>query len=140
VLAIGAKILSVCLPALLFGIPLANAQSNAGAASTISGSVLDVSGKPIPGADISAKSESSGLQRIVVADQSGKFSISGLAAGLYTVEASAPSFAPSRRTGVILTANGTQDFSISLNVGEIAQSITVEGHDAGGWHSVQRYQ
>jgi iron complex outermembrane recepter protein len=63
----------------------------------------------------------------VVTDQEGKFVVAGLAAGTYTVEAAAPSFATSRRTGVKVAANGTAAVNISLNVGELAQSITVEG-------------
>jgi iron complex outermembrane receptor protein len=94
---------------------------------TISGSIADVSAKPIPGAVLSVKNESTGTPRVVVADQEGKFSVAGLPAGSYTVEASAPSFASSRRVGVKVTAGGAETVNISLNVGELAQSITVEG-------------
>jgi iron complex outermembrane receptor protein len=46
---------------------------------------------------------------------------------LYSIEASAPSFAVSRRSGVKLAAGATENVTLSLNVGELAQSITVEG-------------
>jgi iron complex outermembrane receptor protein len=116
--------LALCAALLLAGLGVHAQSTNTG---TVAGVVLDVSGKPIPGAVVSVKNEASGAPRSVVADQDGKFSASGLAAGTYTLEASAPSFAPSRRTGVKLAANGTENVSISLNVGELAQSITVEG-------------
>jgi len=93
----------------------------------ITGSVLDVAGKGIPGAVILARNESSGAPRSVVADQEGRFSLPALPAALYTIEASAPSFAPSRRAGVKVSANGSENITISLNMSEIAQSITVEG-------------
>jgi len=102
------------------------AQSN-GEGGTIVGAVLDVSGRPIPGAEVSIRNESSGSPRSVISDQEGKFSVGGLPAGMYTVAASAPSFASSRRSGVKVAANGAENVNLSLNVGEIAQSITVEG-------------
>ncbi|PWU10146.1 MAG: TonB-dependent receptor, partial [Terriglobia bacterium] len=117
----------MCLGTLLCGIFASHAQTNPSETGTITGTVLDVSGKPIPGAGVTVKNESLGLPRNLVSDPEGKFSVSGLPAGTYTVEASAPSFATSRRTGIRLAANGTESVAISLNVGEIAQSITVEG-------------
>src|SRR5262249_55223191 len=113
------------LPLLLTAVA-ALAQSGAESGS-IAGSVLDVSGKPIPAAVVSVKNESTGAPRAVVAAQEGKFSLAGLPAGPYTVEASAPSFASSRRNGVKVAAKDTATVSLSLNVGELAQSITVEG-------------
>src|SRR5215471_14648073 len=122
-----AKSLSVCLATLLFGISVMRAQTNPSESGTITGTVLDVSGKPIPGAGVTVRNESSGQPRNLVSDAEGKFSVSGLPAGTYMLEVSAPSFAMSRRTGVKLAENGTENISISLDVGEIAQSITVEG-------------
>lgn len=103
-----------------------SAQSGAGT-GTLSGTVMDVSSKPIPNAVVSVKNEATGAPRIVAADAEGKFSVGGLAAGSYTVEASAPSFTSSRRTGVKVTAGGADSVNMSLNVGELAQTITVEG-------------
>jgi iron complex outermembrane receptor protein len=102
------------------------AQAN-GDTGTLTGTVLDVSGKAIPGAVISVMNETSGSPRNIVADQDGKFSVPGLPADVYTLEASAPSFTASRRTGVKLAANATENVDISLNVSELAQSVTVEG-------------
>jgi iron complex outermembrane recepter protein len=118
-------VLAACT-ALLWAATGLHAQPNTNN-GTITGTVDDVAGKPIPNAAVSVKNESSGSPRNVVADQEGKFSVPGLSAGLYTLEASAPSFASSRRTGVKLAANGTATVTLSLNVGELAQSITVEG-------------
>jgi iron complex outermembrane recepter protein len=118
-------VLTACL-ALLWAAPGMHAQSNNNTA-TVTGTVLDVAGKPIPNAAVAVKNESSGSPRNVVANQDGKFAVPGLPAGVYTIEASAPSFASSRRTGVKLAANGSENVTISLNVGELAQSITVEG-------------
>jgi len=103
-----------------------HAQTGDGAA-TIAGAVLDVAGKPIANAAVSVKNESTGSVRQATSDNDGRFSVTGLTEGLYTIEASAPSFATSRRTRVKIGAGGTENVSISLNVGELSQSITVEG-------------
>jgi len=102
------------------------AQSDAGAAA-VAGTVLDVAGKPIASAAVTAKNESTGFVRGAVTGPDGRFSVTGLAAGVYSVEASAPSFATSRRTGLKLAAGGTEDISLSLNIGELSQTVTVEG-------------
>jgi len=115
----------ICVILLAFGSTLA-AQSN-GDSATLSGAVLDVSGKPIANAAISVRNESGGTGRQAASDAEGEFSITGLAEGLYTIEASAPSFSSSRRTGVRLAPGGTEKISMSLDVSELVQSITVEG-------------
>jgi len=71
--------------------------------------------------------ESTGAVRKTVSDGEGRYSVGGLVEGLYSVEASAPSFASSRRSGVKVGTGSAEYISISLNVGELSQSITVEG-------------
>jgi iron complex outermembrane receptor protein len=122
--ALRSRALSVCLAAVALVPSILHAQLDTG---TITGSVTDVMGKSISLAEVSVKSEASGAPRRVVSDQEGKFTISGLPVGLYTVDVSAPSFASSRRTAIKVASNGTENVNISLNVGELAQSITVEG-------------
>ena len=57
----------------------------------------------------------------------GKYSITSLPVGTYLIEVSAPSFATSRRTGGKLPAGETETSAIALNVGELSQTVTVEG-------------
>ena len=96
-------------------------------AGTLSGTVSDVAGKAIGGAAISVRNEASGSPKLLKTEANGKFSLADLPEGSYTVEASAPSFSISRRTGVKLTAGAEATVALSLNVSELAQSITVEG-------------
>src|ERR1035437_2775317 len=88
-------------------------------APVLAGTVLDVAGKAIPNAAVSVKNESTGALRQVVTGTDGQFSVTGLPAGLYTIEVSAPSFASSRRAGVRLAAGTTEKVTMSLNVGEL---------------------
>ena len=94
---------------------------------TISGVVGDVTGKGIPNAVVSVRNEAGGAPRMVAADSEGKYSVTDLADGSYTLEAAAPSFSTSRRTGVKVTQTAPVNVPMSLNVSELAQSITVEG-------------
>ncbi len=96
-------------------------------AATVTGTVLDIAGKGIPSAAISVKSEANGSARQTMSGTDGKFSVAGLPAGTYSIEVTAPSFATSRRSGLKLAAGGTENVSISLNVGELSQTVTVEG-------------
>ena len=95
--------------------------------TTITGAVNDVTGKGIGGASVAIKNESTGAVRLIATAADGHFSVAGLPAGTYSVEASAPSFASSRRTGLKLAAGGSENITISLNVGELSQTVTVEG-------------
>jgi iron complex outermembrane receptor protein len=81
----GVRVLAVSL---LFcaaaGIPL-RAQQDAGAA-TLTGTVLDQSGKAIQGATVTVKNEATGLTRTATTDSDGRFSVNELPGGAYTVE------------------------------------------------------
>ena len=96
-------------------------------AGSIKGVVTDVTTKVIPRAVVSIRNEAGGAPRVISTDDDGKFLLESLAEGSYTIEASAPSFAPSRRTGVKVSASQSTEVAMSLNVNELSQSITVEG-------------
>jgi hypothetical protein len=60
----------------------------------ITGTVADVTGRAIPGAGVIVRNDAGGAPHQTVAGADGKFSVADLAAGSYSIEASAPSFAP----------------------------------------------
>jgi iron complex outermembrane receptor protein len=94
--------------------------------STLSGTVVDQAGKAVNGATVAAKSNTAGTSATATSSADGHFAMSGLAAGTYTVETSAPGFALNTRLGVPVSASGTPDISITMNVDSISQSITVQ--------------
>jgi iron complex outermembrane receptor protein len=100
-------------------------QLHAQQSGTISGTVLDQTGKAIQGATVECKSESTGAPRSVTSDAEGKFSASDLAAGSYSIRVSAPGFASTTRSGGVVTASGTLDMPITMSVESVASSITV---------------
>ncbi len=56
----------------------------------------------------------------------GHFSATGLVPGTYSIETTAPGFALNTRLGVPVSAAGSDDLSITLNVDSVSQSITVQ--------------
>ena len=124
------RILRLCgLLALLAFLPVSPtllAQAESGA--TLTGSVLDQSGTALPGAVVAVKDEAAGLTHKTITDANGHYSVAGLPAGVYTIEASAPNFATSRHQGVKLPAGGKEDISIALDLAALPQTVTVEGN------------
>jgi iron complex outermembrane receptor protein len=116
---------SLALLAFLPASPTLLAQPEFGA--TLAGSVLDQAGKSIQGAAVAIRNEATAATRALVTDSDGRFSVSGLPAGAYTIETTAPGFARNSRTGIHLSANKTEDLSISMSVEALAQAVTVEG-------------
>ncbi|HYW46587.1 MAG TPA: TonB-dependent receptor [Bryobacteraceae bacterium] len=103
------------------GLSQLHAQQN----GTISGTVSDQSGKPIQEAAVELKSESTGASRSVITDAEGKFLVSDLAAGSYSVRVSAPGFALTSRSGGQVTAGATLDIPITMSVESVTTSVTV---------------
>ena len=99
-------------------------QAQSGGA--ITGTVIDQAAKSIQGAAVTVKSDAGSVSGTTTSGAEGRFSISNLAAGTYTVEATSPGFALSTRRGVPVTAGASQDLSITLNVDAISQSVTVQ--------------
>ena len=113
-----------CLFLVLLSSQLLPAQQNA---ASITGTILDASGKALPGAVVTAKNESTPAAVNAKTDATGRFSITGLSAGSYRVEASAPGFATVSRDGQQLAPGATQDISVTLTLANFNQVVTVEG-------------
>ncbi|HLW75466.1 MAG TPA: TonB-dependent receptor [Bryobacteraceae bacterium] len=91
----------------------------------ISGTVADQTGKAIQSASVEIRNQISGDARSVTADENGKFSVAGLAAGTYTIRVSAPGFALATRSGGQLNAGATLDVPITMSVESLATTVTV---------------
>jgi iron complex outermembrane receptor protein len=94
----------------------------------LSGTVVDPAARAIVNASVVAKNEASAAVSKTTTDQAGKFSFTGLAAGTYTVEVSAPGFAPGVRQGVRVTGERPEDLSFPLTLGTVSEAITVEAN------------
>jgi len=117
-----------CLCALVlsfFVLFAATAMHAQATTSVLNGTILDTQGKGVMNAAVTAKNGATGATRIGKTDSSGHYSIDGLPAGTYTVEASAGGFANGSRTGVTLADGQTQQVSFTLNISSVAEQITV---------------
>jgi iron complex outermembrane receptor protein len=109
----------------LFAFGALNAQEAAGTGS-LSGTVLDQSGKAIQNAAVVVKNDAAKVTQNATTNSEGHFEISGLPAGAYTAEVSAPGFASASRTGVQVASGKSQDISIPLGVAAQSESVTVD--------------
>ena len=95
------------------------------AGSTLAGNVLDQAGNSVPNAAVVVKNDAANVSKNTTTNADGHFEVTGLPAGVYTVEVSAPGFATSIRTGVQAAAETPQEISISLELAAQSQSVDV---------------
>jgi iron complex outermembrane receptor protein len=118
------------LIALLFAAMPGRLTAQQNATATLSGNVLDASGSSVRNATVIVTNESSNQTGKAATDPQGHFSVTGLVPGQYTVEISAPGFAPDIRKGVQLVADRGEELSINLRVGSVTEVVTVEANDS----------
>jgi iron complex outermembrane receptor protein len=103
-----------------------HAQSSA----SLTGTVLDPRGVPLPGASISVKNEGSGVVQKLTSDGQGKYLFANLPTGSYTIQVDASGFNTSKRSGVQLASGQPTDVPITLDLGNASEEITVEASEA----------
>jgi hypothetical protein len=97
----------------------------ASAALTIE--TMDSSGLPLPGAKLALKNPSTGATRLATANEAGRATLVGLAAGDYLLEASLEGFQIARMA-VSLSTGQTRLQSLRLNPGAVSTAMEVDGH------------
>lgn len=106
-------------------VPVMQPISFAGNDGAIAGRVTDANGASIPAATVNAINTTTNLTRTVTASAEGRFVISGLAAGVYTVRAEAANFKSTVINSVPVTAGSTASIDIILEVGSVSSEVTV---------------
>jgi len=96
-----------------------------GSSATISGVVLDPAGKVVPDAAVVVTNDLTAIVRSVTTSAEGRFSVTALPVGTYSIEVSSPGFTTARSTGLQLAANGLENISIALSVARINEEVTV---------------
>jgi iron complex outermembrane receptor protein len=113
--------LALSVLVLLFGVTL-HAQSTD---SKLTGTIVDVQGKGVANATVTAKNGATGAVKTTRTDASGSYSIDGLPAGTYSVQATAVGFAPFSKSSVELLAGQSEQVALTLSVSSVAEQITV---------------
>ena len=119
------RFLLVGLMAALISTP---AFAQGGATSSITGVVTDIDGGVIPGATVVARNDATNISYPpVVSGSNGAFAIPAVPTGTYTVTVTLQSFKTAIISDVVLTAGGPADIRVTLEVGGIEETVTVEG-------------
>jgi carboxypeptidase family protein/TonB-dependent receptor-like protein len=117
-----------CLFCMMILCGLSVAQSVTG---TISGTVVDASGKVIAGAKITLTDERTGGARAVAANEEGDFIFPALQPGVYTIKIEHAGFRSYQRTNNVLSANEVLALGrLTLDVGQLAEVVTTVAEGA----------
>ena len=115
---IGVTAVTVLVPA-----TTSNAQVTT---ATLFGTVRDTSGAIVPGANITATNEGTGITRTSVTDDGGEFTLTALPAGAYTLRIELQGFKMSTRQGLQLSPGQTSRQTFEIEVGTLEESVTVQ--------------
>jgi len=104
------------------------ASVSAQQASGIAGVAKDTSGAVLPGVTVEAASPAL-IERVrtVVTDGEGRYNVVDLRPGTYVVTFTLPGFNGFRREGIILTAGFSATVNAEMQVGALAETVTVSG-------------
>jgi hypothetical protein len=93
--------------------------------ATLSGTVEDQTGAIVAGANLALVSVAQGSQRLATSNNEGRFVFPALPPGQYSLTATRDGFAPVEVKNVTLNVNDQVALRITLNVGQISQSVEV---------------
>lgn len=119
----------LCVAVLVCALPFAAGAQQA-LTGTITGTVLDASNAAIPGAQITARNQATGLERTTTSGELGIYTLPLLPVGEYDVSAKAEGFAESKVGPVRVGVGQLLTVDLRLAVGAVAQQVTVEGQVA----------
>ncbi len=93
---------------------------------TISGTVVDSSGRVIPNASISITNIATGISRAVTTNTDGVYTAPNLLPGTYDLTFTAAGFKTEVRSGIGLTVGGTLVIDLTLKVGATVETVQVQ--------------
>jgi hypothetical protein len=92
----------------------------------IVGVVRDDTGAVLPGVTLSARNTDTGYERVTVSDEQGRYRFVKLPVGPYAISGELSGFRSVSRTGLKLTINARLTVDLTLNVGGVQETVTVE--------------
>ena len=104
---------------------LSAALAWASVGGSISGTVKDPAGRVLPKAEVTIREASTGLLYQTHTDNRGVYVFPVLPVGHYELNIQAPGFTGYQRTDIVLDTNAALSFDASLEVGGVAQTVSV---------------
>ncbi|MGA8939508.1 MAG: carboxypeptidase-like regulatory domain-containing protein, partial [Acidobacteriaceae bacterium] len=108
----------------MFFLPAA-ASAQLGGSGTIEGTVTDTTGAAIPGAKITARNAATGAEMVRVSNADGRYNVSPLDVGVYTVKISAKGFETLVREKIQLNGMQVLPLDAALKLGAADVTVTV---------------
>jgi hypothetical protein len=96
----------------------------------INGVVTDSSGGVMPGVTVTAIESQTGISRETTTGANGRYQFPSVRPTTYTIKAELTGFRVAERTGVNLQANQNLTLNLTLELGELAETVTVAGEAA----------
>jgi hypothetical protein len=94
--------------------------------TALTGTVADPTGAVVPGAEVTATNQATGAVRTVTTGEDGKYVFTQMTPGMYRVQVKSSGFKTSQAADVTVPISLTTRFDITLQVGEVTETITVE--------------
>jgi Carboxypeptidase regulatory-like domain len=94
--------------------------------AAIGGTITDAAGAAIAGATVTLRNADTGIERIQVTDQGGRYAAPSVPVGTYTLSVKKEGFATQDRTGIVLTVGQSAKVDVALAVGAVEQEVTVQ--------------
>jgi hypothetical protein len=118
----------VLLIVLILGLSVSSAFAQA--TGQINGVVADNSGGVVPGVTVTAVEAGTGVSRDTVTGANGRYSFPSLRPTTYEIRAELTGFRTVRQTDVVLLANQNLTLNITLELGDLSETVTVAGEAA----------
>ena len=115
------RLLSTSCFVLVFSCAAVFAQTTA----QLNGRVEDPTGARLPGVEVTARQIDTGVSRLVITNETGSYTLPNLPLGPYELEATLPGFSTFLQSGIVLAVGSSPNIIITLEVGQVAQTIEV---------------
>ena len=103
----------------------ARAFSQAVAVAEVSGAVVDPSGSPVPGAQVTMVETDKGTTRTMVTNLEGRYTIPNLPVGQYSLEVTQKGFKSYTQAGIVLQVAINIELNVRLQLGALTERIEV---------------
>src|SRR5258705_9869364 len=122
----GRFVRDVCVGVLILLLTAAAASAQLSTAE-LSGRVTDTSGAVLPGVTVTMTQTATQATRTAIPDADGTYVISTPPTGPYRLEVSLQGFRSYVQNGIVLQVGATPTINVPLELGNVAETITVEG-------------